>query len=82
MDTDNDSEAPESCSPTKPKNQSNDPYNERNIKLEAFESSLSIFFNSWKTFSGRPVWPTAFSWKLQNLKIYEKFEKNSGLEPE
>ena len=48
------------------------------IKLEAFESSLSIFFDSWKRYSGRPIWPEKFSWKLRNLKIFEKIGGSSG----
>ena len=46
MDTDNDSEAPESCSPAKRKNQLSDPYNASNIKLEAFEEPTGPSYDS------------------------------------
>ena len=34
--------------------------------LASFESSRSIFFDSWKRYTRRPVWPTDFSWKLRS----------------
>ena len=49
------------------------------MELEASESSLSIYFVSWKRYSGRPIWPEKFSWKLRNLKIYRKIRKNQRI---
>ena len=36
--------------------------------LASFESSRSIFFDSWKRYTHRPVWPADFSWKLRSKK--------------
>ena len=36
--------------------------------LASFESSRSIFFDSWKRYTHRPVCPADFSWKLRSKK--------------